>query len=175
MDDIRTYITNEVSGQYPASWTDRLNAWNKTASELIEKLVQQSEGNFMYVKYILGDLRNERLSLNDLEQLTRLQDRLHGYYNLHWNTMQSQVGKKRFRRCHSHVLGQLAVSPEPATPDQLLESVNGGRTKGNTLTLDDVLRCSGSGSNFLMRSTAIPRHFASITAASGISSPGQIT
>ena len=138
LDDIRTYITNEVSGRYAASWTDRLNAWNKTASELIEKLVQQSEGNFMYVKYILGDLRNERLSLNDLEQLTRLPDRLHGYYNLHWNTMQSQVGKKRFRRCHSHVLGQLAVSPEPATPDQLLESVNGGRTKGNTLTLDDV-------------------------------------
>jgi serine/threonine-protein kinase len=83
-EDIRQYLSS-------ASKTETISRWLKregiTADLFIDTLLDKSEGNFMYLHYILQDLEisnSLHISIYDLPQ------GLKGYYDAHWRQMRSE-------------------------------------------------------------------------------------
>ncbi|MCP6758503.1 MAG: NACHT domain-containing protein [Fischerella sp. CENA71] len=88
-EDIKEYIRfslNDDSSEYK----DGLNKWiqycrdNITPLVFVEQLADKSENNFMYLRFVLPDIANDRY--NDLN-LKELPDGLLQYYQTHWERM----------------------------------------------------------------------------------------
>lgn len=79
--DVEAYLAGAVSDHPVQDWMLR----NKISEqEFIRVLADKSENNFMYLKYVLGDVRSNRfhdLSVVDLPQ------GLKRYYEIHWQRM----------------------------------------------------------------------------------------
>ena len=82
LQDIQTYIRGEVNK------SSQLQAWidekGLTVEEFVTQLANKSENNFMYLKYVLPDIKNGKykdLSIDSLPQ------GLQAYYEDHWRRM----------------------------------------------------------------------------------------
>jgi hypothetical protein len=90
---------------------------------VVADLLDRSESNFMYLMYVLGDVRRGLLSVDDVRTVPQ---GLRGYYVWHWARMVDQgaytstglnavaILAKLDRPVTSALLAQLARTPEPA-------------------------------------------------------------
>jgi len=78
--DIQTYIRANMSGKL-REW---IGAQGLTEEEFVRELAQKSENNFMYLRYVLGDI--EQGKYDDLT-IDRLPAGLEQYYDEHWRRM----------------------------------------------------------------------------------------
>jgi hypothetical protein len=82
LQDIQTYIRGEIkkSSQLQA-WIDEKGL---TVEEFITQLANKSENNFMYLKYVLPDIKNGKYKDLSIESLPQ---GLQAYYEDHWRRM----------------------------------------------------------------------------------------
>ena len=96
----------------------RVASWNVTSEAFVDELVDRSQGNFMYLVHVLGDIRDGRLTPNNIESIKKLPRGLQAYYQRNWRTMRSQ-DPSRFDQVFEPVLRLLATVREPVTLDYL--------------------------------------------------------
>jgi hypothetical protein len=111
--DIRAYIENYL--QSDAGLRDRLTGWQVTEEAFIEALVQKSEGNFIYLHYVLPAIAAGYFQRGTVDELPQ---GLQAYYRGHWNQMQI-AEPDEFDELYAPLVCLLAVVREPVTVAQL--------------------------------------------------------
>lgn len=109
-----------------------LAAKQKPEAELLERLIERSEGNFMYLHCVLTELEQKG---PDFPELGELPVGLDGYYKSHWERMRVRDGEE-VQRIKVKILLALAVTTEPMSP----ESISGMSGVADQQTLISVLR-----------------------------------
>lgn len=80
--DVRVYIQNRVDGS--EKLRQRIDERQETTLIFTDKIVDKSENNFMYLRYVLQDI--EKGFYKDLS-LESFPQGLQGYYDFHWRRM----------------------------------------------------------------------------------------
>jgi nucleoside phosphorylase len=80
--DVRQYIQKRVDRSEPLR--QQIEARQETIVDFTEKIVDRSDNNFMYLRYVLQDI--EKGLYQDLS-LERFPQGLEGYYRFHWRRM----------------------------------------------------------------------------------------
>jgi serine/threonine-protein kinase len=80
--DVREYIQNRVNSS--EKLRKRIDERRETVAEFIDKMVDKSENNFMYLRYVLQDIEMGRYQDLSLESFPQ---GLQGFYNFHWRRM----------------------------------------------------------------------------------------
>lgn len=111
--DIRAYIENFVKNT--ESIRRELKAWGVSEADFTENLAKRSEGNFIYLRYVLPDIAEGKFKDKELEKLPV---GLAAYYRGHWNSMQI-AEPETFDDLYAPIVSMLAVVREPVTIDQL--------------------------------------------------------
>jgi len=115
--DIRAYIENFVKSDQIA--LDRISKWGVSMQFFIDTLTgtlaKKSEGNFIYLYFILPVISQEGYRKDSVEELPQ---GLKGYYLSHWEQMQIS-GPVEFDELYAPVVCILAVAREPVTVSQL--------------------------------------------------------
>lgn len=95
-----------------------------SADDFMSRLVTASEGNFMYVSYVLADLAERGPETPPLD-LFDLPPGLEGYYDQFWDWMSSSLpqGWAEWEGLYQPVLDRLAVAREAVTADWLAAQV----------------------------------------------------
>lgn len=87
MRDAKTFIANTSAAPV---MRNKIATATTTEDEFIDRLVEMSEGNFMYLQYTLNDiLRSPTVDLSTY--LSKLPRGLENYYNYHWRLMGTQA------------------------------------------------------------------------------------
>ena len=118
--------------------------------EFVERVTVASEGNFMYLVYVLRDLASRRLSLDPERAVAGLPKGLTGYYQQHWTKMKDS-DNTLFTTRQRPVLCFLAISLEPVTLMQLVEWAQ--------LEPGDVSQVLSDWHEFLNCDTGTPEHY----------------
>lgn len=113
--DIANYLTSvfehgRIHGDAFATEIDR--------DTFVEMLASKSEGNFMYLRHVLTELKAKGESLHE-EYLGELPQGLMNYYHDHWRRMHVWKGAADWARLYKPVVIFLAVAFEPMTIQQL--------------------------------------------------------
>jgi hypothetical protein len=98
----------------------RIAQWNVSKEEFIAVITEKSEGNFMYLRYVLPDIRDGRLTAGNVDDIRLLPQGLHEYYKRHWRAMKTEDMEK-FQKYYQPVVCILAVVREPVTIEQVSE------------------------------------------------------
>ncbi|MEC4819974.1 MAG: ATP-binding protein [Scytonema sp. PMC 1069.18] len=80
--DVRTYIGNRVNSS--SNLRQQIDVRRETITEFTDKIVEKSETNFMYLRYVLLDIESGLYRDLTLEQFPQ---GLQGYYEFHWRRM----------------------------------------------------------------------------------------
>lgn len=80
--DVRTYIGNRVNNS--DNLRQQIDVRRETITEFTDKIVEKSETNFMYLRYVLLDIESGLYEDLTLEQFPQ---GLQGYYEFHWRRM----------------------------------------------------------------------------------------
>ncbi len=80
--DVRVYIQNRVNSS--SKLRQQINERQETIIVFTDKIVDKSENNFMYLRYVLLDIEKGRYKDLHLESFPK---GLQGYYEFHWRRM----------------------------------------------------------------------------------------
>lgn len=129
--DIQTYIRL-------ASKQQRLQTWilsrKLSVDEFVQALAQKSERNFMYLYYVLPEIRAG--AYQDLS-IQELPVGLRGYYEDHWHRMGMQT--KPLKRNKLNILYILCEVREPVSRDLLLDFAREGNCHLDAVQTQEVL------------------------------------
>ncbi len=92
-----------------------------SVKDFVSGLQKASEGNFMYLWYVLEDIRRGELGF-DLSQLSQLPRGLKGYYEQFWAQMEKPPGSREYDAWHQislPVIAVLGAAREPVTAAQI--------------------------------------------------------
>jgi hypothetical protein len=117
--DVASYISVFIAAHHEMM-ISRISQWDLSDQEFVEILASKSEGNFMYLVYVLADIRDGALSKASIDKIANLPKGLRAYYQKHWRTMAAQ-DSERFERYYEPVICQLAVVREPVALSQIQE------------------------------------------------------
>jgi hypothetical protein len=142
-EDVRTYVRNFLDA-HRLTMEPRLAEWGLDDPAFVGVITDKSEGNFMYLVYVLQDIRDGRLTRATLDDFTKLPRNLHEYYDSHWVVMQA-ADSAQFERRYRPVVCLLAVARQPVTVAKLLEwnqrvARQAGHSELSTADIKDVLR-----------------------------------
>lgn len=84
--DIRQYIRHYLQ-THSTSLVSRLKEWETNEDEFLDVITQKSQGNFMYLVYVLSDINTGKLSVAEVDNIRKLPQGLQAYYLLHWRRM----------------------------------------------------------------------------------------
>jgi len=132
-EDVRRYIRGFLA-RHPAEMAVRLAGWGVDEGGFTEIIRDKSEGNFMYLVFVLQDILAGRLTKETIDNIDNLPKGLEGYYRRHWRAMKAQ-DRDRYERLYEPVVCQLAVAREPVSVAQLAEW-----TKLPTRRITDVIQ-----------------------------------
>jgi hypothetical protein len=110
--DINEYITNYMQREVMHS---KLAAWGISQEQFIIALQKKSQGNFMYLYYVLPAIEQGKFVKGTLDELP---DGLMEYYRRHWRQMR-EGNEREFETVYKIIVGILAVAREPVTVKQL--------------------------------------------------------
>jgi len=105
---LETYARREGIGY-------RLAEWRIDAETFVAELLHKSQGNFMYLHYVLPDIEAGRLGRGGVGELPQ---GLQSYYQGHWAQMKERVGGD-FEETHERVICVLGVMAEPVSLDNV--------------------------------------------------------
>ena len=128
--DVGRYVEGFLDA-HADSMPERLSAWQLDREAFVDELARLSEGNFMYLVYVLPEIAGGQLSRATVGAFTELPRGLDGYYRRHWRDMKA-ADEQRFERHQRPVLCFLAISREPVTSPQLMSwtGLDPGAVKG---------------------------------------------
>lgn len=101
----------------------RLAQWRSTAAALTDRVARQSEGNFMYLVYLLEGIARGTVTPATFGGLDGLPSGLTEYYRRHWQAMRD-LDTARFDRLQRPVVCLLAVAPGAVTAAKITEWIN---------------------------------------------------
>jgi hypothetical protein len=119
LEDVRQYIWNFL-GEYHARMTPAIEQWGVEEDEFVEVITEKSEGNFMYLVYVLSDIRDGKLTASNVDNIRNLPKGLQAYYQRHWRAMRAE-DEDRFDKYQEPVVCILATVREPVTIAQVQE------------------------------------------------------
>lgn len=111
LDDVRSYIKLYLDR---GALRERLQRDGMDTKEFITSLEMKSEGNFMYLYYVLPEVERGDLGVNELPQ------GLESYYERHWQKLKSR-NLQIWVSYQEPVLRVLAALPEFLTPGDIAE------------------------------------------------------
>jgi hypothetical protein len=117
--DVRRYIDDFLTEKADVM-SERLREWDLEGADFVEEVTKRSEGNFMYLVYVLPEIARGRLTAETVGTIDGLPRGLNGYYKRHWRDMRDE-DNVRFTTLQRPVLCYLAVGREPITISQLTE------------------------------------------------------
>ena len=117
--DVRAYIRRVVDADDP-QLAARIEGWDAPGEGFVEALAEKSEGNFMYLVHVLGDIRSGALTASNIDDVRRLPVGLRAYYRRHWTDMRSR-DPEQFRRYQQPIVSLLATVREPVSAIELLD------------------------------------------------------
>jgi hypothetical protein len=120
--DVARYIEAFIE-RHPRSMHERIGAWGIDPDAFVAEMTALSEGNFMYLVYVLPEIEKGRLSRQIVGEIGELPRGLKGYYKRHWRDMKD-ADPARFSAYQRPVLCFLAICREPVTIPQLTEWAN---------------------------------------------------
>ncbi len=90
--------------------------------EFVRRLLTASEGNFMYLAYLLADITSRDEATLNLEDLPQ---GLGGYYSQMWRVIREDAGDEadHWEQFHLPVVERLAIAGEPVSADWLADHV----------------------------------------------------
>jgi hypothetical protein len=110
--DITTYIEIYVQR---AEMQARLAAWKVSPEQFVAALRTKSQGNFMYLYYVLPAIEEGRFVKGTLDELP---DGLLAYYQRHWRQMR-EGNESVFDEVYEPIVCILGVAQEPVTAQQI--------------------------------------------------------
>ncbi|MFO7661349.1 MAG: AAA family ATPase [Chloroflexota bacterium] len=117
LEDVRTYISNYLQA-HRLEISQQLAPGDIDESELIQILTEKSEGNFMYLTYVLNDIRAGKYGLLHANAVLNLPKGLRGYYKAHWRLMCGRY-PAQFDKSIRPVICLLATVRESVSVSQL--------------------------------------------------------
>ncbi|MCP4544670.1 MAG: ATP-binding protein [Chloroflexi bacterium] len=126
LQDITTYI--ETYAQREAM-RERLTAWGVNAEQFVAGLRKKSQGNFMYLVYVLPAIEQGKFIKGTLDELPY---GLMAYYQCHWRQMR-EGNESEFDAVYEPIVCILGVAQEPVTVQQIANwtKLNHGQIKTN--------------------------------------------
>lgn len=118
LEDVRGYIVAFMT-RHQGVMDLRLAEWETSQQEFIAVLTERSEGNFMYLVYVLRDIRDGRLSAAQVGDIYQLPEGLRKYYDRHWDIMEATYST--FAAEFEPVIGLLATVREPVSVRRIAE------------------------------------------------------
>lgn len=112
LQDITTYI--EIYTQREAMQA-RLSEWKVNPEQFVAGLRKKSQGNFMYLVYVLPAIEQGKFVKGTLNELP---DGLMAYYRRHWRQMR-EGSEKEFDTLYEPIVCILGVAQEPVTIQQI--------------------------------------------------------
>ena len=119
VDDIKEYVRRFAEREHEVVAL-RLREWGVDLETFAATIAAASEGNFMYVVYVVQDIRDGKISRETLGDIRALPVGLRAYYQRHWRLMESALGDS-FHQWHELVIGVLAVVQEPVGVEQIAQ------------------------------------------------------
>jgi hypothetical protein len=119
LQDVRLYIQDFLKEHW-APMALRVEQWGLEEEEFVDVITEKSEGNFMYLVYVLGDIRDGRLTATNIDDIRNLPQGLQDYYQHHWRSMRAP-DPDRFDKYYEAVVCILAAVREPVTISQVVE------------------------------------------------------
>lgn len=110
--DIRAYLENSAKR---SEIQERISNWKIDTATFVTELVHYSQGNFMYLHYVLPAIEGGKLGRGGVGELPKGLD---DYYRSHWAQMKEEVGGD-FKETHEKVICVLAVMTEPVSLDEV--------------------------------------------------------
>jgi hypothetical protein len=117
--DIIAYVTDFIE-MHSEDLSPRLIEWEIDAKGFASTLTERSEGNFMYLVYVLEDILRGRITKKTVDDIRHLPAGLKDYYMRHWNMMKASVPNE-FEGRDQKIVCLLATVREPVSVDQLEE------------------------------------------------------
>jgi len=115
--DVRCFVDRFVE-EHGEAMAPRIAAWGLDGPAFAEQLTSLSEGNFMYLVYVLPDIEAGRLTPENAGDIGELPRGLRSYYQRHWREMRD-ADRQRFEDEQRPVLCMLAIAREPVTLAQV--------------------------------------------------------
>ena len=81
--DVARYIETFIEA-HPQAMHERIQAWDVEPADFVTEMTKLSEGNFMYLVYVLPEIAAGRLSRQTVGGIGGLPRGLTGYYKRHW-------------------------------------------------------------------------------------------
>ena len=119
VEDVRNYIGAFIL-EHGTAMKEAISSWGLEEREFVEIITEKSEGNFMYLVYVLADIRAGRLNSTNIGELRDLPVGLRHYYERHWKVMKS-INPEVFENVHQRVICVLASAGEAVSLAQLKE------------------------------------------------------
>ncbi len=119
LEDVSHYIRNVIEA-HRSEMEDRIAQWHVEEDEFVSVLTERSEGNFMYLIYVLRDIRIGKLTARNIDNIHKLPKNLEAYYQKHWGAMKD-LDADLFERRYQPVVCLLATVREPVSIAQLVE------------------------------------------------------
>ncbi|MCP4544674.1 MAG: ATP-binding protein [Chloroflexi bacterium] len=133
LEDVRRHIRSFIE-EHRAAMAPRIEQWGVTEDEFVDTITEKSEGNFMYLVYVLYDICDGKLTAANVDDIRNLPRGLKDYYQRHWHTMQA-IDPDRFDKYYEPVVCILATVREPVTIAQVAKW-----TKLRPIRIREVIR-----------------------------------
>lgn len=112
LQDITTYIAAYTERE---GMRERLSDWGVNAEQFVTGLRKKSQGNFMYLYYVLPAIEEGRFVKGTLDELP---EGLMAYYQRHWRQMR-EGNEEAFDGMYEPIVCILGVAQEPVTVQQI--------------------------------------------------------
>jgi hypothetical protein len=119
LDDVRKYIQGFIQ-LHKEQMIVMIAKWGISEDRFVSEITAKSEGNFMYLVWVLRDICEGKLTTNDVNDIRKLPQGLAAYYQRHWRTMKGR-NSRQFLRYHQPVVCILATAREPVEVHQIAE------------------------------------------------------
>ena len=119
--DIRAYLETYAKR---SEMQGRLSEWKIANIDFVIELLEKSQGNFMYLRYVLPAIEAGKLGRGGAGKLPK---GLEDYYRSHWAQMKEEVGGN-FKETHERVICVLAVMTEFVSLDEVSDWTKIGRS-----------------------------------------------
>ncbi|MTJ47763.1 ATP-binding protein [Dolichospermum sp. UHCC 0259] len=117
LNDVRRYVKNYLNDP---GVKQQIEKWQVSDGDFIEKITDKSEGNFMYLFYVMTDIKEQKLSEDIKDSIHDLPQGLNGYYSKLWNFMERSY-KDRFKEIDEKVIRIIAALHTPASISYIAE------------------------------------------------------
>ncbi|MFM6337573.1 MAG: hypothetical protein ACKPGN_16465, partial [Dolichospermum sp.] len=117
LNDVRRYVKNYLN-DYGVK--QQIEKWQVSDGDFVEKITEKSEGNFMYLFYVMTDIKEQKLSEDIKDSIHDLPQGLNGYYSKLWDFMERSY-KDRFKEIDEKVIRIIAALHTPASISYIAE------------------------------------------------------